>query len=123
MNKSAKKILIVDDDLTALDIVDLLFEDAGFKVDGCTDGAAALSRLESFAPDIILVDLMMPGMSGQDLVRVIRGQAWQGPIIAFTAMDDPIVHRDALDAGCSVVLTKPCRPTDLVEHVKRLVPL
>lgn len=122
MNKSAKKILIVDDDLTALDIVDLLFEDAGFEVEGCTDGAAALARLESFAPAIILVDLMMPGMSGQNLVRIIRERQWQGPIIAFTAMDDPLVHRDALDAGCSLVLTKPCRPTDLVEHVKRLAP-
>lgn len=121
MNKSAKKLLIVDDDLTALDIVDLLFEDAGFVVDGCTEGAAALARLESFIPDAILLDLMMPGMSGLDLVRFIRERAWHGPIIAFTAMDDPIVHRDALDAGCSVVLTKPCRPTDLVEQVQRLV--
>lgn len=122
MSKSAKKILIVDDDLTALDIVNLLFEDAGFEVDGCTNGPAALARLESIAPDIILVDLMMPGISGQDLVREIRAREWQGPIIAFTALDDPIVHRDALDAGCTAVLTKPCRPTDLVDQVKRLAP-
>lgn len=122
MSSPSKKILIVDDDLTALDIINLLFEDAGFEVDGCIDGTLALSRLESFEPDVILVDLMMPQISGQDLIRFIRDRSWMGPIIAFTALDDPLMHAEALNAGCSVVLTKPCRADDLVAHVQRLVP-
>jgi DNA-binding response OmpR family regulator len=122
MSYASRKILIVDDDLTALDIINLLFEDAGFEVDACTNGWAALSQLDSFRPDIILIDLMMPQISGQDLIRFIRDRPWQGPIIAFTALDDPITHSEALNAGCSAVLTKPCKAGELVEQVQRLIP-
>ena len=122
MKEIAKRILIVDDDLTALDIVDLLFEDAGFEVTRCTDGPSALGVLGSLSPDIVLVDLMMPIMTGQELVRSIRRGSWDGPVIAFTATDDTAMHQDALDAGCSLVLTKPCMPHDLIGHVRRLLP-
>lgn len=118
---SSKKILIIDDDVTALDIVDFLFEDKGYDVVRRTDGPSALECIAEVAPDIILIDLMMPKMSGQDCVREIRKRGHTQPVVAFTALDDPEVHQDATDAGCNLVLTKPCKPAVLVKHIEGLV--
>ena len=118
---NSKKILIIDDDVTALDIVDFLFEDKGFEVVRRTDGIAALECIQDTAPNIILIDLMMPRMNGQDCIREIRKRGYQTPIVAFTALDDPEVHQEAKDAGCNLVLTKPCKPAALVKHIESLM--
>ncbi len=116
-----QKILIIDDDLTALDIVDFLFEDKGFEVVRRTDGISALQCIDEVSPNIILIDLMMPQMNGQECVRQIRQRGISIPIVAFTALDDPEVHQEALDAGCNLVLTKPCKPALLVKHIENLL--
>lgn len=117
----SKKILVIDDDMTALDIVDFLFEDKGFDVIRRADGIAALECIEEASPDIILIDLMMPKMSGQECVRQLRQRGINIPIVAFTAVDDPEVHQEAQDAGCNLVLTKPCKPATLVQHITDLL--
>lgn len=117
----ARKILIIDDDMTALDIVDLLFEDKGYEVVRRADGVSALACVEDVAPDVVLIDLMMPRMNGQECIREIRAKGLAVPIIAFTALDDPEIHQEALDAGGNLVLTKPCKPTVLFNHVETLV--
>jgi DNA-binding response OmpR family regulator len=117
----AKKILIIDDDVTALDIVDFLFEDKGFEVIRRTDGISALDCLEEVAADIILIDLMMPQMNGQECIREIRKRGLKTPIVAFTALDDPEVHQEAMDAGANLVLTKPCKPSILVGQIEALI--
>lgn len=116
-----KKILIIDDDLTALDIVDYLFEDRGFEVVRRTDGISALECIQESTPNIILIDLMMPKMSGQECVKQIRSKGVKIPIVAFTALDDPEVHQEAILAGCNLVLTKPCKPQVLVKHIQELL--
>lgn len=121
MSKDPQKILIIDDDVTALDIVDFLFEEKGFEVVRRADGMSALSCVDEVAPDIILVDLMMPKMNGQETVRQIRKKGVLVPIVAFTALDDPDIHQEALDAGCNLVLTKPCKPSILVQHIQNLL--
>lgn len=118
---ASPKILIIDDDMTALDIVDFLFEDKGFEVVRRADGQSAVDCVGSIDPNVILVDLMMPNLNGQDTVRLIRGKGFTMPIVAFTAIDDPTVHQDALDAGCNLVLTKPCKPALLVQHIEKLL--
>ncbi len=118
---TSKKILIIDDDMTALDIVDFLFEDKGYEVVRRADGISALECIEEVKPNIILIDLMMPRMSGQDCVREIRQRGLQLPVVAFTALDDPEVHQEALSAGCNLVLTKPCKPAVLVKHIEGLL--
>lgn len=121
MAEEARKILIIDDDVTALDIVDFLFEDKGFEVVRRADGISALECVEEEDPDIILIDLMMPKMNGQECVRQIRAKGLTLPIVAFTALDDPEVHQEAMDAGCNLVLTKPCKPAVLVDHIERFL--
>ncbi|NMC62726.1 MAG: response regulator [SAR324 cluster bacterium] len=121
MTEHNKKILIIDDDVTALDIVDFLFEDKGFEVIRRADGISALECVDEEQPNIILIDLMMPKMNGQECVRQIRAKGLTLPIVAFTALDDPEVHQEALEAGCNLVLTKPCKPTILVEHIEKFL--
>jgi two-component system response regulator VicR len=113
-----KKILIIDDDMTALDIVDFLFEDKGFEVVRRADGISALACVDDVKPDIILIDLMMPKMNGQECIRKIREKGLSLPIVAFTAVDDPDIHQEAVTAGCNLVLTKPCKPATLVRHIE-----
>ncbi len=121
MEDSDRKILIIDDDVTALDIVDYLFEEKGFEVVRRADGVTALECVEDVAPNIILIDLMMPRMNGQECVRQIRSRGIQVPIVAFTAVDDPEVHQEAITAGCNLVLTKPCKPKALVVEIQKLL--
>lgn len=113
-----KTILIIDDDVTALDIVDYLFEDKGYEVVRRADGISALECIDEVNPDIVLIDLMMPQMNGQDCVREMRKRGVSVPVVAFTALDDPEVHQEAMDAGCNLVLTKPCKPQVLVKHIE-----
>lgn len=118
-----RHILILDDDITSLDIVSYLFEERGYRVDRCTDGFAAIEHLKASPPDLLVVDLMMPKINGVDTVRQIRELGYKGiPIIAFTAVDEPTLHREAIGAGCNEVLTKPCPAEKLVKHIRRLLP-
>jgi len=116
-----KKILIVDDDMIALDIVDFLFEDHGFEVIRSSDGPSALQSVDQMSPDVILIDLMMPAMSGQECIEAIRAKGITAPIVAFTAIDDPEVHAAVEAAGGNLVLTKPCKPSRLLEEIEALL--
>ena len=118
MSESKKrKILVIDDDMTALDIVDFLFEEEGFDVKRVSDGQSALDCIDDFKPDIALVDLMMPTMSGQETIKKIREKGHKIPMIAFTAIDDPEAHDEARQAGADQVLTKTCKPKDLIGNI------
>lgn len=118
-----KVILVIDDDITALDIVSYLFEEKGYEVQRSPDGLSAINSVRDNPPDLIIVDLMMPGINGVETVKEIRALGFVSkPIIAFTAVDEPTLHEEALRAGCNVVLTKPCRPDKLVQHIQSLVP-
>jgi CheY-like chemotaxis protein len=118
-----KNILVIDDDITSLDIVSFLFEERGYHVERCADGYSAIEFTKHSAPDLIIVDLMMPQINGADTVRSIRALGFDSiPIIAFTAVDEPDLHREAEEAGCNTVLTKPCRPDKLLKYIKEYLP-
>lgn len=120
---SEKNILVVDDDITSLDIVSFLFEKKGFKVSRCADGFAAIEFTKNTAPDLIIIDLRMPKINGAETVKKIRAMGLKEvPIIAFTAVDEPQVHEEAKQAGCNRVLTKPCRPEKLIKNIEELLP-
>lgn len=115
------KILIVDDDMTALDIVDYVFEEKGYEVFRRTNGATALEAFDEIKPDAVLIDLLMPVMGGEECVRELRKRGFLGPVVAFTAVDDPLLHGEALGAGADRVLTKPCRPAVLLSVIEELM--
>lgn len=118
-----KSILLIDDDLSQLDLIELLFENKGFKVFQSISGVNALARLaeEKINPDIIMVDLMMPQLSGAQTIAKIRELNVACPIIAFTASEDSHMHDQAINAGCNLVITKPCKPGELVNEVEKLL--
>ena len=79
-----KKIFVIDDDMTALDIVDFLLEDEGYDVIRHSEGKSALDDLDKQQPDLVLIDLMMPSMNGQDCIKAIREKGITIPIIAVS---------------------------------------
>lgn len=117
----SKKILIVDDDMTALDLIDIFFERHGFEVVRQTDGAWVVDNIEQIAPDVILIDVMMPKMSGDECIERIRGMGKTMPIVAFTAANDAEMHTELMSKGADLVLTKPCKPDVLINKVTRLL--
>ena len=114
---------VIDDDITSLDLVSFLIEKKGFAVRRFADGGAALlESLQGKLPNLFLVDLMMPGINGIETVRRMRKMGIDKvPIIAFTALDDAEIHQDAIDAGCNLVLTKPCPPDRLLRHINNFL--
>ena len=118
---SNKCVLLVDDDITSLDIISFLFEDRGYKVLRQADGRKAIDMAQELKPDVLVVDLLMPGLDGVQTVNRIRGLGLKMPIIAFTAVDDPDLHEKATEAGCNAVLTKPCRPEKLMQIIEKLL--
>ncbi len=121
-NSQTARVLVIDDDITALDIVSFMLEEKGFCVERCVDGYSAIESVHKISPSLIVVDLMMPGINGIQTVQEIRARGYAAvPIIAFTALDDPRVHDEARDAGCDLVLTKPCRPERLLQHIEKLL--
>ena len=124
MSKSGngKRILMIDDDITSLDIVSFLFEDRGYQVERCSGGEPALELLASQKFELVLIDMMMPGLNGVETVSEIRSRALtDSPIIAFTATEDPELHKQAREAGCSKVLLKPIQPKQLIAEVEEFL--
>jgi DNA-binding response OmpR family regulator len=113
--------LLIDDDPAALDILDILFETQGFKVFRHSSAEAALETMNETQPDVVVIDLTLPQMSGTECVRRMRARGISVPVVAFTAIDDPEELRQAQLAGCTQVVTKPCRSKDLVNHIRAVV--
>lgn len=114
----AKHILIVDDDITCLDMVSFAFQQSGYSVFRCISGESAVEYVHNIVPDLILIDILMPGLDGLSTVRSIRSLGIeQVPIIAFTGVDDEDLNQAALEVGCQLVLRKPCPLNTLIAAI------
>lgn len=111
------RILLVDDYPDALDVWALYLRMCGFEVVTATDGASALAIAADRPPDIAILDLEMPGLSGYEVARRFRADPATRtlPLIAVTGHSHPARIEEARAAGCDRVLTKPCDP-DLLRH-------
>lgn len=119
----AEKILIVDDDLDTLRLVGLMLQKQGFQIVAASTGAQGLELALSELPDLIILDVMMPGMDGYQVARRLRSneKTLDIPILMFTAksqLDDKV---SGFEAGADDYLTKPTHPTELQAHVKALL--
>jgi DNA-binding response OmpR family regulator len=120
---TTNRILIIDDDMTALDLMDILFERNDFDVVRHTDAAWIVEHIEELAPDIILIDLMMPRMNGNECIKLLRQKGVDIPVVVFTAAIDEQLHREAQLNGANLILSKPCKSDVLVAEIKRLLQL
>jgi two-component system sensor histidine kinase/response regulator len=117
---SHSTILVVEDDPSMLEIIAFLLEDEGYQTLQADSGEAALALLPSNKPDLIISDVMMPGMSGFDLYERIRQhQEWaQIPFVFLTAKGQRADVRRGMGLGADDYLTKPFEPGELITAVK-----
>ncbi|HEY4274907.1 MAG TPA: response regulator [Rhizomicrobium sp.] len=116
-------ILCVDDEEDIRDVVRLCLEMAdGFVIDVCTSGAEAVAFLEKARPDLVLLDVMMPGMDGPATLAALRGTAHGKtvPVVFMTARIREAEIAQYLALGAAGVVPKPFNPATLAEDVRRL---
>ncbi|MFH2102025.1 MAG: response regulator [Chloroflexota bacterium] len=113
------KILVIDDDPATTDLISLLLNTRGFGVIAANSGEEGIKLFDANPFDIIVLDLMMPGMDGWDVCRKIRGRS-QIPVLILSALDNPANVASALDAGADDYLVKPVASGMLIAHINNL---
>ena len=121
INPEQKTLLVVDDDETIRDIYSMILRREGFRVSTAPNGIEALKKTETNYFDLILVDLLMPGMDGAETIRQIRINNPYTPILISTGHADDSLIRKGLTAGATRVLLKPVNPEGLVDEVSHLL--
>jgi len=116
----AKKILVVDDEKKIVDIVKAYLEKEGFQINVAYDGKSALELARTYSPDLIVLDLMLPEISGWDVCRAIRKNS-DVPIIMLTARDEVADKIVGLELGADDYLAKPFSPSELVSRVRAVL--
>jgi CheY-like chemotaxis protein len=116
----SKRVLIADDNADAAESLQLWLEMAGYEVHTALTGPAALDAAERLQPQVALLDLGMPGMSGLDVARKIREAPWGAAmvLVALTGWGSPDDVRRSTDAGFDHHLTKPVAPDKIEELIR-----
>ncbi len=115
------KILVVEDDVRIAAAVRRGLVAEGFSVEVCHDGDEGLWKATEFHADLVILDLMLPGRSGVEVCRALRGHGDWTPILVLTARDGEAAETQALDAGADDYVTKPFSFPVLVAHVRALL--
>ena len=121
--KQTPLILVVDDFQDAREMYAEYLQFSGFRVAEARNGNEAVTRAFELQPDLILMDLSLPGMDGWEATRVLKADARTRhiPVVALTGHALASASAGAKKAGCDSFLTKPCLPDDLVVEVRRLL--
>jgi len=120
-----KRILVVDDEVGALTLIGIMLDRGGFEVVKAQNANQALAILEKAEPDLIILDIMMPGMDGIELCRVIRTmrQYLETPILILSTRSDSESVMRGMEAGATDYLPKPILHHDLVSKVRSMLSL
>ena len=115
LGESFLRILCVDDHPDTADSLGIVLHLFGYESRICYDGESALKMAEVFQPDVILLDLSMPGMKGDEVGRRLRSRPWAEniPIVALSAFGDDEARRRTTEAGFDLHLVKPTAPDQL----------
>jgi two-component system phosphate regulon response regulator OmpR len=117
---SESHLLVVDDDARLRELLRRYLSDSGFRVTAAADASEARSNLASFAFDLVVLDVMMPGESGLELTRALRADG-RIPVLLLTAMAEPEDRINGLEQGADDYLSKPFEPRELVLRVRNLL--
>lgn len=117
---AALRVLVVDDDPTVAEVVAGYLERGGYTVDRAEDGPGALERARVFRPDLVVLDLMLPGMDGLEVCRRLRAKG-PVPVIMLTARGDEDDRILGLEVGADDYVTKPFSPRELVLRVESVL--
>jgi two-component system response regulator MtrA len=113
------KVLTIDDDSAMTELISLLLRSHGLQVITSCDGQTGIQLAKSESPDIILLDLMMPGIDGWEVCKSIRAEM-NTPIAILSAINDPLIISSALDAGADDYMVKPIPSGVLIAHINNL---
>lgn len=111
------RVLVVDDDLALAEMLGIVLRNDGFEVAHCADGAAALDMFRETRPDLVLLDVMLPGLDGIEVCRRIRRESGV-PIVMLTARTDTVDVVVGLNAGADDYVLKPFKPQELTARVR-----
>ena len=116
-----KRVLVVDDEDAITELVATAARFAGFDVATAASGREALERASAFLPHVIVLDIMMPGMDGFDVLRSLRGRGDLVPIIFLTARDEHVTRVKGLSSGADDYLTKPFSLEELMARIRAVI--
>jgi two-component system response regulator MprA len=118
-----RHILVVEDERPTLTLIEKILTGAGYRVTGVLDGIAALKAVHSDPPDLVLLDLIIPGVDGYGVcVLLKRDRTFHAPIVVLTGRTNQKDIKAAFDAGADAVLPKPLDRTALLAKVGELLP-
>jgi CheY-like chemotaxis protein len=112
------RILVIDDDPALLRLVTVILDSGDYSVETANGGAAGLAALEHELPDLIILDLSMPGIDGRQFYRLARERGYSGPVMLFSAYN---VDRAQRELGAEASIEKPFDPEMLIDKVGELV--
>jgi DNA-binding response OmpR family regulator len=114
------RIMVVDDDRTLADVVGRYLIREGHRVECVHDGLAALRRIEEDPPDLVVLDLMLPGVGGLEVCRQLRA-SWPVPVVMLTALGEETDKIAGFETGADDYMTKPFSPRELVLRVRSVL--
>ncbi|MET8148648.1 response regulator transcription factor [Actinoplanes sp. NPDC049668] len=117
----AHRILVVDDDPTVSDVVRRYLEQDGCRVRLASDGSDALAAVAEEVPDLVVLDLMMPGIDGLEVCRRLRGSLPDLPVVMLTALGEEADRVAGLEVGADDYVTKPFSPRELVLRIRSVL--
>ncbi len=118
--KTGHKILVVDDERSITDLLEYNLQRNGYQVVVARDGRQALRLAKAEQPDLVILDLMLPGLDGLDVCRVLRRES-AIPIIMLTARDEEVERVVGLELGADDYVTKPFSVRELIARVKAVL--
>lgn len=111
------RVMLVEDDARLIDLVSTFLTQRGFDVSVASRGDTAVEQIVAEQPDLVLLDLMLPGLDGMEVCRRVR-RSYPGPIVMLSARNDEIDEIMGLQVGADAFLAKPIRPRVLLAHIQ-----
>ena len=120
MPQAGQRVLVVEDDPKTSDILRVYLEKGGYQVSAAYDGLAGVFQARELTPDLVVLDLMLPGLSGTEVCRILRQES-EVPIIMLTALSTLSDKLEGLDLGADDYVGKPFSPSEVVARVRAVL--
>jgi DNA-binding response OmpR family regulator len=118
---SPQTLFLVEDDLELAKMIEDFLTSESYQVQHTDNGLHAVEQISAAQPDLVILDIMLPGLDGVEVCRQIRANGFTNPVLMLTAKDDDFTEVSSLNTGADNYLNKPVRPHILLAHIKALL--